>query len=87
MAIGTRAFEKSFGFEVKVLSDAPGPHRMKACRPGEGSVACGIVGVEDVFGYRLSLAMKFHARKEVGDGLVCTTQPVDAFPGWFCLVE
>lgn len=42
LAIGTRALGKSFGFEVKVLRDTPGPHNMKACSPDEGSVACGI---------------------------------------------
>jgi hypothetical protein len=42
-AIGTNAFGKSFGFEVKVLSETPGPQRMRAWKPGEGSVACGIV--------------------------------------------
>jgi len=43
-AIGMSALGKSFGDEVKVLSDTPGPHRIKAWRPGEGCVACGIVG-------------------------------------------
>ena len=32
----------SRGVEVKVLKDAPGPHRMMAWKPGEGSVACGM---------------------------------------------
>jgi len=29
----------SFGEDVKVLREAPGPHRMTAWKPGEGSVA------------------------------------------------
>jgi hypothetical protein len=29
---------------VNVVSDAPGPHSMRAWKPGEGSVACGMVG-------------------------------------------
>lgn len=41
-AIGTMALGKSAGFEVKVLREEPGPQRMSACKPGEGSVACGI---------------------------------------------
>jgi hypothetical protein len=42
-AMGIRALEKSLALEVNVLSDSPGPHRMRACRPGEGTVACGMV--------------------------------------------
>jgi len=42
-AIGTSAFGKSFGLEVKVVMDTPGPQSMRACQPGEGSVACGIL--------------------------------------------
>lgn len=34
----------SLGEEVNVVSDAPGPHSMRAWKPGEGSVACGMVG-------------------------------------------
>lgn len=37
--MGIRAFENSLGFEAKMLRDAPGPHSMKACKPGEGTVA------------------------------------------------
>jgi hypothetical protein len=29
--------------EVKVLKEAPGPQRMMAWKPGEGSVACGML--------------------------------------------
>ena len=36
------ALGRSFGFEVKVFKLTPGPHRMKACKPGEGTVACGM---------------------------------------------
>lgn len=39
LAIGIKALENSTGFEAKMLRDAPGPHRMKACKPGEGTVA------------------------------------------------
>jgi hypothetical protein len=37
--MGTSAFGKSLGFDVKVFNEAPGPHRIKACKPGEGIVA------------------------------------------------
>jgi hypothetical protein len=40
--MGIIALERSFGFDVNVLRDSPGPHRMKACRPDVGAVACGI---------------------------------------------
>ena len=33
------------GVDVKVLNDAPGPHRMMAWKPGEGRVAWGILAV------------------------------------------
>jgi hypothetical protein len=33
------ALGRSFGEDVKVLRETPGPQRMKACRPGEGIVA------------------------------------------------
>lgn len=32
----------SFGEDVNVLSEAPGPHRMRAWKPGEGRVAWGM---------------------------------------------
>jgi hypothetical protein len=38
-AMGMSALGKSLGEDVKVLSETPGPQRMKACRPGEGCVA------------------------------------------------
>ena len=39
LAIGISAFGRSDGLEVKVLRESPGPHRMRAWRPGEGRVA------------------------------------------------
>jgi hypothetical protein len=42
-ATGRRALGMSLGDEVKVLSEAPGPHRMMAWKPGEGNVAWGMV--------------------------------------------
>lgn len=42
-AIGSSAFGISFGVDVNVLKDAPGPHSMIAWKPGAGSTACGIV--------------------------------------------
>lgn len=42
-AMGTRAFGNSSRFDVKVSSDAPGPQSMRAWKPGEGRVACGMV--------------------------------------------
>ena len=42
-AIGTSALGKSSRLEVKVSRGAPGPHRIIAWKPGEGSVACGMV--------------------------------------------
>jgi hypothetical protein len=41
--MGTIAFGNSAGSEVKVSSEAPGPHRMMAWKPGEGSELCGIL--------------------------------------------
>jgi hypothetical protein len=41
-AIGTSAFGNSSRFDVKVSSDAPGPHRIRTWKPGEGNVACGM---------------------------------------------
>lgn len=43
LATGSSAFGMSLGDEVKVVNEAPGPHSMTAWKPGEGSVACGIV--------------------------------------------
>lgn len=37
--MGIRAFENSLGLEAKMLREAPGPHKIKACSPGEGTVA------------------------------------------------
>jgi hypothetical protein len=42
-AMGTRAFGNSFGFDVNVFSDTPGPQRMRAWKPVEGKVACGML--------------------------------------------
>jgi hypothetical protein len=42
-AMGTSAFGNSFGFDVNVFSDTPGPHKMRAWKPVEGSVACGMM--------------------------------------------
>lgn len=44
-AIGTSALGKSFGFDVNVFRETPGPQRIKAWSPGEGRVAWGIVAV------------------------------------------
>lgn len=41
-AMGTSALGKSLGVDVKVFKETPGPHKIKACRPGLGNVACGI---------------------------------------------
>jgi hypothetical protein len=41
--MGSSAFGISFGVDVNVLNDAPGPHRMSAWKPGEGKVAWGIL--------------------------------------------
>jgi hypothetical protein len=42
--MGSSAFGISFGFDVKVLKDAPGPQRINAWKPGAGKlVACGIL--------------------------------------------
>jgi hypothetical protein len=38
----------SCGVDVKVVKDAPGPHRMRAWKPGGGKVACGMVGAATV---------------------------------------
>lgn len=35
-AMGSRALGFSSGLAVKVGNDDPGPHRMSACRPGDG---------------------------------------------------
>jgi hypothetical protein len=35
-AMGSSAFGISLGFEVKVLNEAPGPHKMRAWKPGAG---------------------------------------------------
>ena len=43
-ATGSSALGMSLGEEVNVVSDAPGPHSMRAWKPGEGSVACGMLG-------------------------------------------
>jgi hypothetical protein len=43
--MGSRALDDSFVFDVKVANDAPGPHKMSAWRPGEGTVAWGILRV------------------------------------------
>lgn len=37
--MGSKAFGMSFGDDVKVVNEAPGPHNMTAWKPGEGSVA------------------------------------------------
>lgn len=43
--MGSRAFGMSLGDDVKVLNEAPGPHRMRAWKPGGGRlVAWGIAG-------------------------------------------
>lgn len=42
-AIGMMAFGNSSGFDVNVDRDAPGPHNIRAWKPGEGIVVeCGI---------------------------------------------
>lgn len=38
-AMGRSAFGISFGVDVNVLKDAPGPHSMMAWKPGAGSTA------------------------------------------------
>jgi hypothetical protein len=43
--MGNSALGISLGVDVKVLNDAPGPHKMMAWKPGEGRVACGILAV------------------------------------------
>jgi hypothetical protein len=43
--MGNSALGISLGVDVKVLNDAPGPHKMMAWKPGEGRVACGILTV------------------------------------------
>ena len=48
LATGSSALGMSFGDDVKVVNEAPGPHNMMAWKPGEGSVACGIVVKTDV---------------------------------------
>jgi hypothetical protein len=42
-AMGSSALGISFGVDVNVLKDAPGPHRIMAWKPGAGRTACGIV--------------------------------------------
>ncbi len=43
-AIGNRAFGMSFGVDVNVLNEAPGPQRIRAWKPAAGRlVACGIL--------------------------------------------
>jgi hypothetical protein len=42
-AIGNSAFGISFGVDVKVLYEAPGPHNISAWKPGDGRVVCGMV--------------------------------------------
>ena len=42
-ATGSSALGMSLGDDVKVDSEAPGPHSISAWKPGEGRVACGIV--------------------------------------------
>ena len=44
LARGSRALGRSAGEDVKVLRETPGPQRMRAWRPGGGSVACGMLG-------------------------------------------
>jgi hypothetical protein len=46
-ATGSSAFGISLGVDVKVLYEAPGPHRIIAWKPGAGSTACGIVVTGD----------------------------------------
>lgn len=41
--MGSKAFGISFGFEVNVLNEAPGPHRIIAWNPGAGRTACGML--------------------------------------------
>jgi hypothetical protein len=36
--MGNKAFGISLGVDVKVLKEAPGPHRMRAWKPGAGRV-------------------------------------------------
>jgi len=51
-ATGINAFGKVAGAEVKVSSDAPGPQRIMAWKPGDGRVACGMIDL------RASIASK-----------------------------
>jgi hypothetical protein len=44
--MGTSAFGNSFGFDVKVFIDTPGPQRIRAWKPVEGRVACGMLDEE-----------------------------------------
>lgn len=42
--MGISALGNSSGFDVKVLRETPGPHRMRAWKPDEGTVTeCGIL--------------------------------------------
>src|SRR5690242_3719168 len=45
LAMGSSALGMSLGVDVKVLKDAPGPQRISAWKPGEGSVAWGMAVV------------------------------------------
>lgn len=65
LAIGTSALGNSLGFDVKVFSDAPGPHRIKAWKLVAGKVACGILN--------LSLHFQVPTRTKYGD---CTAEKV-----------
>jgi hypothetical protein len=47
-AMGSSALGISFGVDVNVLKEAPGPHRMMAWKPGAGRTACGIAVVVGV---------------------------------------
>jgi hypothetical protein len=49
-AIGRRAFGMSCGVDVNVVKEAPGPHKMRAWKPGAGSVACGMAEVRSLEG-------------------------------------
>lgn len=42
-AMGIRALGKSFGLELKGLSDSPGPQSIKAWKPVGAIVACGML--------------------------------------------
>lgn len=49
LAMGRRALGLSSGFAVKVGNELPGPHKIKACRPGVAMVtAWGIAKVGGV---------------------------------------